>query len=111
MRRNGLPRFVVVLMVIAALVFLGPPALGVLAGLLGLAVGLAFIAVKVGVIALGIYAAVLLLQALFGSSPAPRRLSASMPPVPYEPMPEVDHEKAALDRELAKMLAQQGKSL
>ncbi|MBL8913445.1 MAG: hypothetical protein JNM17_22290 [Archangium sp.] len=113
-RRSGLPRFFVVLMVLAGLVFLGPPALAVLAGLVGLTIGLLAIAVKVGVIALGVYAAVLLLKALFGSDDPPRRLAPSMP-VPAESPADLfddlerrkDAELAALDRELARTLAAQ----
>jgi hypothetical protein len=119
-RNNGFPRFVLVLMVLAGLIFLGPPALGLLAGLIGLTIGLLAIALKVGVIALGVYAAVLLIKALFGG-PEPRRALAA-PVVPVMPvMPELqrdpfedleqrkDAELAALDRELARVMAAQQK--
>lgn len=115
-RRSGLPRFFVVLMVLAGLIFLGPPALAVLAGLVGLTIGLLAIAVKVGVIALGVYAAVLLLKALFGSD-EPRRFAppmrAPLADMHVDPFDDLerrkDAEMAALDRELARTLAQQVK--
>lgn len=117
-RRSGFPRFFVVLMVLAGLIFLGPPTLAVLAGLLGLTLGLLAIAVKVGVIALGVYAAVLLLKALFGGG-EPRRGLPVPVAAPELTMPRVDPfddlerrkdaELAALDRELARTLAAQHK--
>jgi membrane protein implicated in regulation of membrane protease activity len=105
MKRSGMPQWVVVLMVLVGLVFLGPPTLGLLAGLIGLAIGLTAIAAKLGLIALAVYAVVLVLRALFGG-PARRRVAT----------PEVDHEAALqrddeelrrLDEELARVMASQ----
>jgi hypothetical protein len=115
-RRSGLPRFVVVLLTIAALMFLGPPLLALVAGLVGLTIGLLAVALKVGVVALGVYAAVLLLKALFGGDPSPRRLPVTTPtyvPPLDDPFDDLERRKdaelAALDRELARTLAQQVK--
>lgn len=114
-RRSGLPRFFVVLMVLAGLIFLGPPTLAVLAGLVGLTIGLLAIAVKVGVIALGVYAAVLLLKAMFGSDEPRRALPVAPVAVApaYDPFDDLEHRKdaelAALDRELARVMAAQQK--
>jgi len=103
-----MPQWLMVLMILAALFFLGPPALGILAGLIGVAIGLTAITLKFGVIALGIYAAVLVLKALFGGPERPRR--AAMPRM------DLDHEAALvrddeelrrLDAELARVMAQQ----
>ncbi len=108
-RRNEakvMPRVLVVLMVAVGLVFLGPPAMGLLTGLIGLTIGLLAIALKVGALALGVYAAVLLLRALFGSSSGgqPRRLAEVDA---FGSSERVDPEKEALDRELARVIAAQ----
>jgi hypothetical protein len=115
-RRSGFSRFFVILMAIAALVFLGPPALALVAGLVGLTIGLLAIALKFGVIALGVYAAVLLLKALFGSDDRPQRLLRDPMPMPMarvDPFDDLERRKdaelAALDRELAQVLAAQQK--
>ena len=103
MRRNGLPQWLVVLMVLAGLVFLGPPALVILAGLLGLTFGLLAIGLKFGIIALGVYAAILVLRALFGTS-----TTRSVPMIDHEAaLVRDDEEKHALDRELARVMEAQ----
>lgn len=109
MKRDGLPQWLVVLMVLVGLVFLGPPALGLLAGLLGLAIGLTAIALKVGVIVLGVYALLLVMRALFGSSP--RKQGVPLPIDHEAALERDDEEKRALDAELARVMAAQGKSL
>ena len=104
MKRSGLPQWLMVLMVLTGMIFLGPPALGLLAGLLGVAIGLTAIALKFGVIALGIYAVVLLLRAVFGR-PSRRQLPT---PIDFEAdLARDDEEKRALDAELARMMAAQ----
>ena len=103
MKRSGLPQWLVVLMVLAGLIFLGPPALGLLAGLIGVAIGLTAIALKFGIIALGVYAVVLVLRAIFGGpSRAPRR---TLTPIDHEAgLVRDDEEKRALDAELARVM-------
>jgi len=110
MKRSGLPQWLVVLMVLVGLIFLGPPALGLLAGLLGVAIGLTAIALKFGIIALGVYAVVLVLRALFGG---PSRAPATaLPSIDHEAaLVRDDEEKRALDAELARVMAAQAKSL
>ncbi|MFT3713846.1 MAG: hypothetical protein QM817_39810 [Archangium sp.] len=112
-RRSGFPRFFVILMVIAGLVFLGPPALALLAGIVGLTIGLLAIALKFGVIALGVYAAVVLLKAVFGSDEPRRALAPPMPMPRIDPFDDLerrkDEEMAALDRELARVMLSQHK--
>lgn len=111
MKRSGLPQWLVVLMVLAGLIFLGPPTLGLLAGLLGVAIGLTAIALKFGIIALGVYAVVLVLRALFGSSPRRQGVPTPMPIDHEAALERDDEEKRALDAELARVMATQGKSL
>lgn len=111
MKRDGLPQWLVVLMVLAGLIFLGPPTLAVLAGLLGLTIGLVAIALKVGVVVLGVYAVLLVLRALFGS-PSPRGVPVPLPPIDHEAaLVRDDEEKRALDAELARVMAAQAKSI
>lgn len=106
MKRSGLPQWLVVLMVLTGLIFLGPPALGLLAGLIGVAIGLTAIALKLGIIALGVYAVVLVIRAIFsGPSGAPRR---TMTPIDHEAaLVRDDEEKRALDAELARVMEAQ----
>jgi membrane protein implicated in regulation of membrane protease activity len=108
MKRSGLPHWLMVLMVLAAMIFLGPPALGLLAGLLGVAIGLTAITLKFGIIALGVYAVVLLVRAVFGRSTPARLPSPTPTPIDYEAdLSRDDEEKRALDAELARMMAAQ----
>ncbi len=105
MKRNGLPQWLVVLMVLAGLIFLGPPALGLLAGLIGVAIGLTAIALKFGIIALGVYAVVLVIRAIFGG---PSRPSRTLTPIDHEAaLVRDDEEKRALDAELARVMEAQ----
>jgi len=112
MSRNGsLPRWLVVLLVLAAIVVLGPPAVGLIAGLLGLAVGLAAIALKVGLVVLAVYAVIALFQAIFGkSTPAPEDRLAESLKSNIETVEHVDHERKALDAELERAIAAAQKS-
>lgn len=100
-------RLLKLLVVIALIVVLGPPALAAAAVLLGITIGLAALALKVGVIVLLAYAAVMLLKALFGG---PQRAM----PQPITPRESAiddafddlrrreDAQLAELDRELAR---------
>lgn len=107
MKRSGMPQWLVVLMVLAGLIFLGPPALGVLAGLIGITIGLVAVAIKFGVIALGIYAVVLVLKALFGG-PERRRVATSQLELDHEAALARDEEEMRrLDAELARVMAAQ----
>ena len=92
MRRNGLPQWLVMLMVLA-----------VLAGLLGRTIGLVAIGLKFGIIALGVYAAILVLRALFGTSRA--RSVPTQPMIDHEAaLVRDDEEKRALDAELSRVM-------
>ncbi len=112
MRRDGLPQWLTVLLVLVGVVVLGPPALVLVAAVIGLSIGIAAALLKFGVVALGVFALFALLRAMFGSSPATR-------PVPDLAL-ERSHEDAlardeaelrALDAELARVMASQGKTL
>jgi membrane protein implicated in regulation of membrane protease activity len=102
MNRNEKPQWLMVLLVLAALIFLGPPALALLAGVVGVAIGLAAISLKLGVIALGVYAVVLLFRALFGKE------RATTPRIDHEAaLARDDEELRRLDAELASVMATQ----
>ena len=107
MRRSGMPQWLVVLMVLAGLIFLGPPALGLLAGLIGITIGLVAVAIKFGVIALGIYAAVLLLKALFGGPERRPVAPPSIESIHEAALARDEEEMRRLDAELERVMAQQ----
>jgi hypothetical protein len=102
-----MPQWLVVLMVLAGLVFLGPPALGLLAGLIGITIGLVAVAIKFGIIALGIYAAVLVLKALFGGPERRRVAPPSIDSIHEAALARDEEEMRRLDAELARVMAQQ----
>lgn len=108
MKRNrGLPRWLVGLMIVAGVVFLGPPLLGFLFGAVGLAVGLAAGLFKLGLVALGIYAVVMLFRAVFGKSPdkpSPAEAGASLENT-LDKLERDDADLRALDRELERAVA------
>jgi hypothetical protein len=100
-------RLLKLLVVIAVIAVLGPPALAFMAVLFGGTIALLAVALKVGVIVFGVFLAVTVLKAIFGTS-QPR----SMPrPIPTRDSPvddafdemkrREDAQMAALDRELA----------
>lgn len=63
-----LPAWLVALLALVAIVVLGPPVLGFLLGVVGLAVGLVAVLLKVGLVVAAVYALVVLLRAVFGGS-------------------------------------------
>lgn len=103
MRKNPLPGWLTVLLVLVGLVVLGPPALALLAAAIGITIALAAVALKVGVVVLVVLAFVALMKAVFGKS------EAKLAPPPQRPGIEtisaaIEREErertAALDREL-----------
>lgn len=110
MNRNEFPQWAKVLLVLVAIVVLGPPALGIALGLVGLAIGLAAVALKFGLIALAAFAVFAVLKAIFGGpAPVARR---AVPMVDHEEgLRRDDEELRALDAELARVMAAQGKAL
>lgn len=107
MKRSGMPQWLVVVMVLAGLIFLGPPALGILAGLIGITIGLVAVTIKFGVIALGIYAVVLLLKAIFGGPEKKRVALPSIDSYHEEALARDEEEMRRLDAELARVMASQ----
>lgn len=108
MNRNEFPQWAKVLLVLVAIVVLGPPVLGIAIGLIGLAIGLAAVALKFGLIALAAFAVFAVLKAIFGG-PTPKR---AVPMVDHEEgLRRDDEELRALDAELARVMAAQGKAL
>jgi len=101
-------RLLKLLVVIAVIAILGPPALAFMAVLFGITVALLAVALKVGVIVLGVFLAVTVLKAIFGSSPQramPRPMQARESAVDdaFDEMERRKEEQmAALDRELAR---------
>ena len=103
---NGFLKFV---LAVVAVVVLGPPALAVLAGVLGLTVGLLALAFKLGVVALGVYAVVLLVRALSGRG-AVRAVPQRVEPDGFDDLSRRnDAALAELDAELARVVAHQAK--
>lgn len=100
-------RLLKLLVVVAAVVFLAPPALAFVAVLLGLTIGLAAVALKVGVVVLLAYLAVMLLKALFGgpqrTTPQPISARESAIDDAFDDLKRrEDAHLAELDRELAR---------
>lgn len=110
MRNSGLPKWAVVLLVMVGLVVLGPPALVMLAVLIGVSFGLLALGLKFAVIGLAIFAAYALLKALFGREQRPRVMPVSRgSEIEYshaESLARDQAEKRALDEELARVMAQ-----
>ncbi|MEW5738618.1 MAG: hypothetical protein AB1938_06805 [Myxococcota bacterium] len=104
MRNQGLPRWLKVLLLLVAVVVLGPPVLGFALGLAGLVVGLAAVLLKVGLVALAIFLVVSLFRAaLGGSSRGPESLSPHGDTVSR--VEALDSSKRALDEELERAIA------
>lgn len=107
-RSRPLPKWLVVLLVIAAAVVLGPPALGFLFAALGLAVGLGALLLKLGFVAVGVYAIYLVANALFGKPTAAgateQRRSDSLANN-VDQLDRLDAERRALDQELERAIA------
>ena len=105
-RKSDLPSWLVVLMVLAAIVVLGPPAVALVAGLLGLAVGLAAIALKVGIVVAVVYGLYLVLHAIFGKPNRSREdeLRESTQSS-IDNLARVDESRRALDEELDRAVA------
>jgi hypothetical protein len=102
MNRTEKPQWLMVLLMLAALIFLGPPALALLAGVVGVAIGLVAISLKLGVVVLGVYALVLLFRAVFGKE------RAATPRIDHEAaLARDDEELRRLDAELASVMASQ----
>lgn len=112
MNRNEFPQWAKVVVALVAIVVLGPPVLGLAVGLIGLAIGLAAVALKFGVIALGVFAVFVVLRALFASPEQRRAMPVTTPMVDHEEgLRRDDEELRALDAELARVMAAQGKAL
>ncbi|MEW6432971.1 MAG: hypothetical protein AB1730_15820 [Myxococcota bacterium] len=101
-RTRGLPQWLMVLLVLAAIVVLGPPVAGLLVGLVGLAVGLAAVALKVGLVALAVFAVVALFRAIFGGPSRSAPVDATSARIARL---EQDDSRRALDEELARAVA------
>lgn len=97
-RRGGLPQWLVVLLVLAAVVVFGPTALG----LLGLAVGLAAVALKLGLIVFAVMLVVAFFRAVFGG---PARGEPADETSARIARLERDESRRSLDDELARAVA------
>jgi hypothetical protein len=105
-RQTGLPKWLTILLVVVGVVVLGPPALALLLAALGIAFSVTAGVLKLGVIALIVYAAVMLIQAVFGKSSA-RSASPRLDTLAHniEAADRMDAERRALDEELARAVA------
>lgn len=110
MNSNKMPGWLVLMLALVAVVVLGPPALGILLGAVGVAIALAAVLLKVGLVVLVIYAFFALLRAVFGRSATP---TASLPPhadgletIGAQLDMDERARRAALDRELEVALRQ-----
>lgn len=102
MRKNALPGWLTVVLVLVALAVLGPPALALLAAAVGVAISLTAVLLKVGVAVLVVLAVVALFRAVFGRStaaPLPRT-SPSLETIGSSLERDERERREALDREL-----------
>lgn len=104
MKQERMPRWLLIVLVVACVVFLGPPLLALLVGALGLALAFGGVALKLGLIVLAAYGLAMLLR---GGSTSAARASALSPAGGAsladfaEEREREDRERlAALDREL-----------
>lgn len=106
MTSNRLPGWLVVLLTVVGVVFLGPPALVLLLVAVALALKVSVIALKVCVVALAVAAVVFVIRALFGSKPAPQALPRGESIEEMAARLEADErrQREALDRQLAEAL-------
>lgn len=108
MNQGKMPGWLVVLLALAAVVFLGPPLLVLVLGAFGVALALGGVALKVGVVVLAVYGLVMLLRG--ASAPGAGRTTLS--PAGGAPLsaPSATDEKekqetlAALDLELERAI-------
>lgn len=111
MTDKRLPQWLLVVLTLVGIVVLGPPALGLLLGLIGLTIGLAAVALKLALWVAAAFVVVAIVRALFGSSRrsgAERvRVPASLESLDQEYDARRAAEKAALDAELERSLAAQ----
>lgn len=107
MTSNKMPTWLVVLLTLLGVVFLGPPALVLLAVAVGVVLKASVIALKLGVVVLVIAAAVALVRAVFGSrpvrSPAQPRVE-SIEDMAERLAADERRQREALDRQLAEAL-------
>ncbi|MCC6337438.1 MAG: hypothetical protein IT380_26000 [Myxococcales bacterium] len=101
MRNQGLPRWLMVLLALVAVVVLGPPVLGFLLGLAGLVVGLAAVLLKLGVIALAIFLVVAMFRAILGGASRPTDRGGDS----LARLERLDSSKRSLDEELERAVS------
>lgn len=108
MTSNRMPGWLVVLLTVLGVVFLGPPALVLLLVALGLALKASVIALKVGAVVLAIAAVVFVVRALFGAATPARApalpRSESIEEIAERLEAEERRQREALDRQLAEAL-------
>ena len=112
-RKSGLPTWLKVILGVVGVVVLGPPALALLLAATGIAFSVTAGALKLAVIGLGVYALVLLVQAVFGKASGDSRedrlahaLNKNVAQVD-----RMDEERRALDQEWERAVADARKSL
>ncbi|MBL8919495.1 MAG: hypothetical protein JNJ54_11580 [Myxococcaceae bacterium] len=108
MASKRMPTWLVVVLTVLGVVFLGPPALVLLAVALGVLLKASVLALKVGAVVLVIAAVVALVRALFGAS-TPARVPTQPRVESIEEMAErlaadERRQREALDRQLAEAL-------
>lgn len=107
MTSNRMPGWLVAVLTVVGVVFLGPPALVLLLVALGLALKVSVIALKVCLVALAVAAVVFVVRALFGGRPAPvipERRAESIEEMAERIEADERRQREALDRQLAEAL-------
>lgn len=112
-RKSGLPRWLTTLFIVAGVIVLGPPILALALAALGVVISLSVSAFKLALIGTGIYALVLLLQAIFSRASSDSREDRLAHALNQNVagIDRLDDERKALDQEWERAVADARKAL
>lgn len=115
MNHRKAPNWLLIALGVLAVIFLGPPLLGLALGAVGLFMGLMTFVVKVGVVVVAIYALAMLMRGLLGRTPTAAaavgpRSTGTIDAMHFDLEREDRSSLAELDRELEKAIQKKGGS-